>query len=251
VASWGNGVAVSRDGCTLLASDYGGGSHAIHVFSVADGSRLRVVGCRGDGPLQFDAPHQVWVASDDFVFVADLSNHRVHVLTPRLGFHGFVGAGQLRCPAGVCANADVVVVSESGTHRVSVFNRVDGALLRRFGSRGSGDGQLKHPHGLCFMSDRRHVAVADHCNHRVSVFSIDGDFIRHVGVGSLSFPTGVACSADNELVVADWGNGRVAVFSGGGELVVSMERGVVSGVALHGGTVFVQDRDNAKCAAFI
>jgi hypothetical protein len=37
------------------------------------------------------APHQVWAASDDFVFVADYGNHRVQVLTPRLDFHGFVG----------------------------------------------------------------------------------------------------------------------------------------------------------------
>jgi hypothetical protein len=36
---------------------------------------------------------------------------------------------------------------------ISVFNRGDGALVRRFGSGGSGDGQLSRPLGLCFMSD--------------------------------------------------------------------------------------------------
>jgi hypothetical protein len=46
VKSWG-GVAVSRDGCTLLVSDYGGGSDAIHQYDVGDGSRRRVVGGRG------------------------------------------------------------------------------------------------------------------------------------------------------------------------------------------------------------
>jgi hypothetical protein len=75
VKSWSNGIAVSRDGSTLLVSDEDGGSHTIHEFRVADGSRRRVIGKKGlfggrgagDGPLQFSNPRQVWVASDDFV----------------------------------------------------------------------------------------------------------------------------------------------------------------------------------------
>jgi DNA-binding beta-propeller fold protein YncE len=33
------------------------------------------------------------------------------------------------------------------------------------------------------MSGHRHVAVADSSNGRVSVFSVEGEFVRHVGVG--------------------------------------------------------------------
>jgi sugar lactone lactonase YvrE len=54
VVTWSNGIAVSVDGGTLLVSD--GGlfcSHAIHEFCVADGSRRRVIGGKGDGPLRF------------------------------------------------------------------------------------------------------------------------------------------------------------------------------------------------------
>jgi hypothetical protein len=213
VLSSSNGVAVSRDGSTLLMSDYDGGSHAIHAFCASDGSRLRVIGGAGDGPLQFSGPRQVWVASDDFVFVADYGNKRVQVLTPHLDFHGFVGVGQLSGPAGVCADDDVIMVSEPRAHRISVFARCDGGLLRRFWSEGRGDGQLNYPRGLCFMSGHRHVAVADYLNHRVSVFSVEGEFVRHVGVGELSSAQGVACSAFGELVVADTHNDRIVVFS--------------------------------------
>ena len=113
-----------------------GGSHAIHEYSVADCSHRRLVGV---GPLQFFCPLQVWIASDDFVFVADMSNDRVQVPTPCLDFQGFrvVGVGQLDGPAGVCANADVVVVSQYLAHRISVFGRSDSAFLRRFGGYGS------------------------------------------------------------------------------------------------------------------
>jgi DNA-binding beta-propeller fold protein YncE len=254
VQSWSNGVAVSRDGSTLLLSDCsGGGSHAVHAFRVADGSRLRVIGGAGDGPLQFVRPRQVWVASDDFVFVAEYGNKRVQVLTPRLSFHGFVGVGQLCGPCGVCADNDVIVVSEPNAHRISVFNRGDGALLRRFGSEGSGDGQLNNPQGLCFMSGHRHVAVADCVNHRVSMFSVEGEFVRHVGVGKLRWPSGVACSAFDELVVADRDNNRVVVFIGSGEMLHTMGDGDFTGIAIHGGTIFAQTCDAAvsdECVVF-
>ncbi len=252
VKSWCNGVAVSRDGTTLLVSDFDGGSDAIHEYSVADGSRRRVVGRKGRGPLQFNSPCQVWIAPDDFVFVADLHNSRVQVLTPSLDFHGFVGVGQARHPTGVCANADVVVVSESLTiHRISVFRRDDGALLRRFGSSGSGDGGLKYPMGLCFMSRDRHVAVADLGNNRVSVFSVvDGEFVRHVGVGTLKSPTGVACSGFDELVVAGVslrGGCRLVLFGDTGDMHEQVAWGDFVSVSIHGSTVVAHGRVSHQC----
>jgi DNA-binding beta-propeller fold protein YncE len=252
VKSSSNGVAVSRDGSTLLVSDCDGGSHAIHEFRVADGSRLRVIGGAGDGPLQFSYPRQVWVASDDFVFVAEFGNKRVQVLTPRLDFHAFVGVGQLSSPAGVCADDAVVVVSEHIAHRISVFNRGDGALLRRFGCRGSGDGQLYAPSGLCLLAGGRHghVAVADVNNSCASVFSVEGEFIRRVGVGELRGPAGVACSAFDELVVADNYNHRVVVFSASGEMLHTVGGGVFTGIAMHGGAVFAQTYNDGKCVMF-
>ncbi len=246
-----NGIAVSVDGSTLLVTDWHGRSQGIHEISVGDGSVRRVAGSYGDGPLQFASPGQVCVAPDDFVFVADFLNHRVQVLTPSLEFHAFVGVagGDLERPGGVCANDDVIVVSEEFAARVSVFRRGDGALLRRFGSRGSGDGQLLGPLGLCFMPGHRHVAVADSSNDRVSVFSVDGEFVRHVGVGQLTFPHGVACSAFGEIVVADTDNRRVVVFSASGDVVAAIGSGTFTGVAVHGGTIFAQDLEN-KCVVF-
>jgi DNA-binding beta-propeller fold protein YncE len=247
VKSYGNGVAVSRDGSTLLVLDWNGGSHAIHEFRVADGSQLRVIGEQGTGPLQFRSPRQVCIAADGFAFVADTCNNRVQVLTPTLDFHGYVGVGQLAGPSGVCADDAMVVVSNAGDHRISVFNRGDGALLRRFGSQGSGDGQLNVPNGVCFMSEHRHIAVADGYNHRVCVFSVTGEFVRHVGAGVVSYPSGVACSAFDELVVADPGKNRVVVFSAVGEMLKAMGRGNFTGVVIHGRTIFAQDSNNQKC----
>jgi DNA-binding beta-propeller fold protein YncE len=197
-------------------------------------------------------PLQVCIAPDGFAFVADCYNHRVQpeVLTPTLDFHGTVGTGLLDRPAGVCANADVVVASEWGAHRIAVFNRRDGALLRpsRFGCHGSAAGEPSAPRGLCFMSGDRHVAVVEFNNHRVSVFSVDGAFVSRVGVGVLLIPQGVACSAFDELVVADTGNHRVVLFSADGQLLATFGRGAFDGVALRGCTVHAHAGDHdSRC----
>jgi DNA-binding beta-propeller fold protein YncE len=246
ISSFCNGVAVSRDGTTLLVSDYGG-THAIHEFSVADGSRLRVIGRNGRGPLQFSWPRQLWVASDGFVFVADTGNRRVQVLTPRLDFHGIVGVGELSDPSGVCANADVVVVSEGISSRVSVFSRGDGALLRRFGSRGSGVGMLRFPCGMCFVAGDRHVAIADNWNARVCVFGVNGEFIRCVAVGATQGVCGVVAGGGDDLVVADSGGHSVRIFDASGRLWKQIDSLDVTGVATHGGAVFAISRSMHQC----
>jgi DNA-binding beta-propeller fold protein YncE len=248
VFSFCNGIAASGDGSTLLVS--GISSHAIHELSAADGSLRRVIGGEGDEPLRFYFPRQVFIAPDGFVFVAEAGNKRVQVLTPSLDLHCFIGPGELKGPFGVCANTTVVVVSQLLTHRISVFNRGDGSLLRTFGREGSDDGELDRPRALCLMSGDRHVAVADSGNDRVSVFSVEGEFIRHVGVGVLSYPHGVAVSAFDELVVADTGNRRLCVFSSAGDVLATVGDGDFTGVALHGSSVFAVDPDSSTVSVF-
>jgi hypothetical protein len=58
--------------------------------------------------------------------------------------------------------------------------------------------------------------------------------------GELGGPLGVACSAFDELVVADYGTDRIVVFSASGEMLRKMGDGRFTGVAMHGGTIFAQ-----------
>jgi DNA-binding beta-propeller fold protein YncE len=251
VTTWCNGVAVSRDGTTLFVSDSWNCSHSVSAFGIVDGERLRVVGGAGDGPLHFQTPAQVCVAPDDgAVFVADSDNHRVQVLAPDLSFVAFFADGELDHPQGVCVNADYVVASQDFQHSLAVYTRA-GDFLRHIGHRGTERGALHFPRGVCFTADDEHVAVADGGNQRVSVFHIGGAFQRHVGTGVLGGPCGVACSAADELVVADRGATCVWVFDTDGSVMHCLGRGgIFTGVVVLGATVLACDSSAWQCVVF-
>jgi DNA-binding beta-propeller fold protein YncE len=255
-----NGLAITRDGTKLIVTDVGAVTRPskLRVYRIEDGALLREIGssstdARADGPLQFSAPWQVCVAPDDFVFVTEVRNKRVQVLTPNFDFHAFIGVGELTFPSGVCANLSVVAVSDAEAHRVCVFARNSGALLRRFGLKGAGDGQLHDPFGLCFMP-RNNIAVCDYSNRRVSVFNVDGAFVRHVKAGTPSpcfRPYCVACSSNGELIVTDRYYYRICIFSASGERVWRWQgTDETDGVAVYGGTIFAQTYIDKKCIVF-
>jgi hypothetical protein len=145
------------------------------------------------------------------------------------------------------SSADLVFASNLRDCAVFKFRRSDDSLVTRFGSQGRGDGELSSPHAMCFMSRETRVAVADTDNNRVSVFTIDGAFVRHVGVGVVKEPVGVACSACDELVITDTGNKRVLVLNDVGEVWLTFGSCEFSSVAVHGDAVFAQERSLERC----
>ncbi len=253
-----NGVAVSVDGRSLLVSD-SGATHGIHIVTIVGRSPTRHVGSFGSQPLCFNQPHQVYVATDGFVFVADAFNNRVQVLCPDMSLHSVIGRGVLSSPVGVCANADVVVASEAYAGTVAVFNRPDGTLRARFGGHVDGDDRLRSPRGVCFLGASV-IAVADCGSNRVSLFTVTGPepeagtLLRHIGAGLLHNPQAVCAAAapGHELVVADAGNRCVRVFSGVGELLMTFGDGDFRGVAIarDNTRVYATDSRTRSCVVF-
>ena len=78
-----------------------------------------------------------------------------------------------------CVDGSVVyVVCERSAHKVHVYN-VSWSLVTSFGSYGVGDGQMIRPEATV-MSDQGYIFVADTQNHRVSMFTSDGQFVNHI-----------------------------------------------------------------------
>ena len=70
------------------------------------------------------------------------------------------------------------IVNEWLANTVSVYND-RWRLVASRGGLGDSDGRLNNPHTARVLPDNT-IIVADYCNHRISRFTLQGDFIDHV-----------------------------------------------------------------------
>ena len=197
----------------------------------------------------------VGVAPCGTIFVSDYGNHKIHVFDADRKFIRSFGqqgveTGQLQNPTGVTISTDsLLYVTHSNV--VDVL-KDDGVFMKQIGC-----GTLNWPWDVAVHQGM--VFVADLGNHRVAVFSQDGELIRTIGSegtgpGQLRHPTGVAISPDGELYVSDSNNGRVQVLTSQGAYIREFGKGQLSNqqklrfsADKH---VLVADRFNHRVAVF-
>ena len=85
-----------------------------------------------------------------------------------------------------------------------------------FGRRGQGRGELYVPYGVAIDTSDR-VYISELSNHRVSVFTSEGQFLtsfgkKGAGPGGFRSPTGLAVDSSGVLCVCDYSNDRVQLF---------------------------------------
>jgi len=90
----------------------------------------------------------------------------------------FVGrsGGSTSCYDSCIVNGKIYVCS---LHRISIFDAETLEFLSSFGSYGTGDGQFNIPISIC--SDGQYLFIADHLNHRIQKFTLDGEFVSKIG----------------------------------------------------------------------
>jgi hypothetical protein len=196
VWSTDSGFAVTRCGSLALLGHCGG----FEVCRVTDGASLRTI-----GTVDTDIC-QIWVAADDFVFVAGWRLARVQVLTPQLDVCSIIPLAHR--PRGVCANETLVFVSEYNGGRVAVFSRAAAYTLLHYIS-------IENPKRLCFMPMAGTIAVIRD-DADVVVLTPEGAPVRCIGADVLHYPIALACSVYDELVVAD-GYDAIIVVDGDGK----------------------------------
>ena len=91
--------------------------------------------------------------------------------------------------------------------------------MRRTGTEGGGEGQLYYPSGLC-IDYNGDVYVTDSSNNRVSVFSKDLNFMKHLGTQQLKYPNDVKVTP-NSVVVLDCSANCIHFFSRSRDLLRS------------------------------
>mmetsp|Transcript_88811 Transcript_88811/g.176550 ORF Transcript_88811/g.176550 Transcript_88811/m.176550 type:complete len:578 (-) Transcript_88811:103-1836(-) len=220
-------------------------NHRVQVFDATDNRPITMFGKKGAGPSDFDSPGDVvadspWKHADPTtrLVVADLLNHRLQVLEfnykslrmralRTVGCRG-EGDGEFQFPKGLAlTDQGLVLVCDSGNHRVQVFNMLeDFAFVRAFGQHGTDVGQFTAPLDVA-LNTTGEVLVSDSC-HRIQVFDIEGNFLRSFGsrgkkpsmVSTKAFtdavmfdhPTNIVVSDENKLFVCDQNNHRVLIL---------------------------------------
>ena len=107
-------------------------------------------------------------------------------------------------------------VTDDTNHCVWIFDRED-QLVRKFGSKGTGNGQLDRPLGIAFDA-HNHLYVAEYNNHRVQKFETNGKFLLSFhtlgfGNGQLNLPLGITVHNDKVYVTEHKsGNQCISVF---------------------------------------
>nr|CAD7589458.1 unnamed protein product [Timema genevievae] len=185
----------------------------------------------GVGVAPWSAGSHVYVAGTDNnqVLVFDLTKGK---LLQRLT------APNMKCPQGLtfCPHRMEIYVTDKWSHCIHVFDK-DGRFLRKLCFKGHGEGQLRSPEGISLGPDPANqegalLYVCDTGNDRVQILNPDnGSFINQIGIiggekgrinksllTEFNQPTGVAVSKDR-IVVIDFGNRRVKLFTLAGEKV--------------------------------
>ncbi|MEZ6184272.1 MAG: 6-bladed beta-propeller [Planctomycetota bacterium] len=112
--------------------------------------------------------------------------------------------------------------------RVQVWT-ADGTYLRSWGTFGEGAQGFRRPSSVWVHPRLDEVYVADAANHRVAVFTRQGEHLRDIGrpgrgPGELGYPYEAVLDDEDRLWVAEFGNHRISVFTREGEFLASYGR---------------------------
>jgi DNA-binding beta-propeller fold protein YncE len=167
-------------------------------------------------------------------------------------------ANTLNSPRKVHADGNEVFVTDTGNHRVMVFDH-NGNFVRKFGDVGEegSDGRLASPFGIVVVGGD--VYVSDAALSKVAVFSRDGTFKRYFGeevigkavdIAHLSGKLYFADVLKHQIVVTDMDGSELLRFGKpgkGGEGYFWFPNGVKP---LTDGRILVADMNNSRVQVF-
>jgi DNA-binding beta-propeller fold protein YncE len=243
---------VAADASVVVVADPD--AAAVLRFDARGGSRR--VDCAGRG---WAGPLAVALEPGGAVYVADGTAGIVARVAPD-GRCTDIGGGVLERPSGVAwANGRLYVV-DPPRHAVVAFD-TDGRQVLRFGSRGTGDGEMNFPTAIA-ADPGGDLLVVDALNFRVVRFSSEGRFLGAFGKagdveGTFGRPKGVAAS-ERQVFVSDAHHDVVLVFDRSGVFEYLLgEPGVgpgqlsmPAGVALSGRRLFVASSQGSRIQVY-
>ncbi|CAI8051213.1 E3 ubiquitin-protein ligase TRIM71, partial [Geodia barretti] len=169
-----------------------------------------------------NAPYGIAVREGGEVVVAELSNHRISIISGNGEKKSFgtlgSGPGQFNSPEGIAIDSKgYILVADYGNHRIQQFSST-GKHLRTVGTQGSGPLQFQSPVSITVHPHTGKVYVAERDNHRIQVLNSDLTYSSSFGRkgsnnGEFNWPYDVATDRDGNVYVADSHNHRIQVLT--------------------------------------
>jgi len=138
----------------------------LRTSSGADAKRIQVFGSMKDVDPQRQVPTDVCVdPSNGNVYITMGAKNSISILSKDGNLIGHLGdfassESELNTPCGVTVFGENVLVSDSGNHRIVVYNKLSRKQIQTFGAQGTIPGKLRRPMQLC-TSISGNVIVAD------------------------------------------------------------------------------------------
>jgi len=176
----GTGIAVTSL-CVKAGRLYATDKYQIFEFDV-QGNLIRQFGKPGDGEGDLDHPNGITIGLNSTLMVSDSNHNRVLAYESDgtllwtvgrplgLGLHS---AGDLEVPRGLTSidGGDIFVVDAMASRIIRLSS--DGAVVSRFGARGSAPGELNFPTDVDWMDGL--FVIAEKGNDRVQIVKIDSE----------------------------------------------------------------------------
>ena len=208
------GIAINSHG-EIFVTEWGG--DRVSVFGTS--RQNRTIGSTGTGDGEFRYPTGIDIDADYNVYVA--SEYKLQKFN-RNGEHvkSVNSSKEIR---GVKVHEEKVYVCDRGNHRILVYD-LELTLLRRFGTRGTGEGEFIRPYDIDFDA-KGNAYVVDSGNNRVQVLNEDGQFQREFGREKLNYPNGprgIHIDGDYVYVSTTYVLNKVVVFRTSGDFVTTI-----------------------------
>ena len=190
-------------------------NHRVQKFNT-NGVYLFQFSIQGSANGQLQNPLGI-IVHNGKLYVVDNGNSHISVFQLDGQFSHIIGSGHLSIPHYIAVNTnDQLLVANYGHHCISIFT-LDGNYVGKFGTRGTGRGQLFKSVGIT-TDIYGFILVTDCGNNRVSIFDKDGAFVHSFGSkgsnhGQFSSPYGIAISPTGDIYISDCINKRIQIFS--------------------------------------
>ena len=219
------GVAVNSQDRVYV---YNRGEHPLIIFdregnfltSWGEGLPLRK---GGQGVVLTRGGHGIFIDDDDYVYLADRAMQTVMKFTSEgkrlltLGTEGQANEGKPfnnLTDVALSPSGEIYVSDGYGNSLVHKFS-ADGTLLLSWGEPGSEAGQFNLPHSV-WVDRQERVYVADRENHRIQIFTSEGEFIT-MWTGFRQ-PTDLFIDDDDKLYISELQH-RVSIVNLDGEIL--------------------------------